>query len=115
MGGGVRNALLGLPAIDLDIASAALPGEVLGLPLPGTAKEINRRLGTLEITLDGVRMEHTTFRRESYGPGGGHAPERVEIGVSMEEDARRRDFSVNALYMEDVYKRQHGDRGGLGS
>ncbi|MBC8538416.1 CCA tRNA nucleotidyltransferase [Christensenellaceae bacterium NSJ-63] len=100
MGGGVRNALLGLPATDLDIASAALPGEVLALPLPGTAKEINRRLGTLEITLDGVRMEHTTFRRESYGPGGGHAPERVEIGVSMEEDARRRDFSVNALYMD---------------
>lgn len=31
---------------------------------------------------------------------GGHAPERVEIGVSMEEDARRRDFSVNALYMD---------------
>ncbi len=100
VGGYVRNALLGFPPADMDLASPVPPDRLLAgaaeLSFPATI--VNRRLGTVELRILGERVEHTTFRRESYAPGGGHEPLEVEIGVSMEEDALRRDFSVNALY-----------------
>ena len=57
------------------------------------------------LEIDGEKIEHTTFRKESYAPGGGHTPNQVWIGATLEEDAQRRDFSVNALYL-DLQKRQ---------
>ena len=99
VGGMVRNSLLGLPASDLDVASAALPEEAAALArsLGFRADLANQRLGTVLIRGKGLHMEHTAFRRESYGPGGGHSPLVVTLGATLEEDARRRDFTVNAL------------------
>ena len=102
VGGCVRNALLGLPAADVDVASAALPEQVLAAAarMGAQAAVVHQTLGTVELYLAGERIEHTAFRRESYAPGGGHAPENVRLGVSLKEDALRRDFSVNALYYD---------------
>ena len=102
VGGCVRGSLLGLPAADVDIASAALPEQVLAAAarMGVQAAVVNRALGTVELYLAGERIEHTAFRRESYAPGGGHAPESVQLGASLKEDALRRDFSVNALYYD---------------
>lgn len=44
-------------------------------------------------------FEHTTWRRDFYPSGGDHRPYRVEFTTDMKEDAKRRDFAVNALYM----------------
>ena len=61
-------------------------------------------LGTIEIRveLDGARhrFEHTTFRRDYYPPGGAHRPYRVEFTEDIREDARRRDFTAGALYLD---------------
>ncbi len=112
VGGYVRNCLLGLPVSDVDIASSALPEEVFAL-LQGICgvQIVNRRLGTVAVFKDGVRMEHTAFRKESYGTGGSHTPEEIEIGVTLEQDALRRDFSVNALYYDILSGQLHDPTG----
>ena len=116
VGGYVRNLLMGLPPADLDIASPLLPeqlkeaAQAVGI---GNAKIVNPRLGTVLLEIGGEKIEHTTFRKESYAPGGGHQPESVTIGVSLQEDALRRDFAVNALYM-DIFSREILDPTGRG-
>lgn len=108
VGGYVRNLLLGLPPADLDIASPLLPQQLMEIAQQngvGSVHLVNPTLGTVLLEINGEKIEHTTFRRESYAPGGGHMPNQVWIGASLEEDAQRRDFSVNALYI-DLQKRQ---------
>lgn len=99
VGGYVRNALLNLEDTDLDICSSLMPEDVFEI-FGEKAKLVNKNLGTVHINIDGEVFEHTTFRSESYGNGGSHKPLEVKIGVSMEEDAKRRDFTMNALYAE---------------
>ncbi len=100
VGGFVRNSILGIGETDIDLASEKLPSEVMSL-FGKNAVLVNKRLGTVHIkSANGSVYEHTTFRRESYPEGGGHSPDSVTIGASMEEDAARRDFSMNALYAD---------------
>lgn len=104
VGGLVRNALLHYPPSDWDICGALLPNEVMDL-LEDTAIAVVPKaveFGTIELHLtgeDGVRriLEYTTFRNDSY-TGSSHRPDRVVFASLLEEDAFRRDFSVNALY-----------------
>ena len=98
VGGAVRNTLMGLPVSDVDLCGAARPDEVQAL-CEGTAITARLRaahFGTVELHLDGHMAEYTTFRRDSYR--GGHQPFAVRFADTIEEDALRRDFSVNALY-----------------
>lgn len=102
VGGAVRNALLGLPASDLDIAGP-LPAERIEAICAENrfpCSVMSAKLGTLHIHLDGMIAEYTPFRAESYARGGAHRPAEVRFGVGMEEDAKRRDFTVNALYCD---------------
>ena len=106
VGGYVRNMALSLSGGDLDVCSRALPEAAArflraeGLTVIEKAPE----LGTIEVHLtQGGRkyaFEHTTFRRDFYPPGGEHRPKRVEFTGDMREDAARRDFTVNALYLD---------------
>ncbi len=99
VGGSVRNSLIGLPVSDTDIASKLLPGQVLEICRGKyDARIVNEKLGTVLIDCEGTPVEHTTFRSESYKRG--HTPQETVLGVSMEKDALRRDFSVNALYCD---------------
>ncbi|WP_245572705.1 CCA tRNA nucleotidyltransferase [Lichenihabitans psoromatis] len=96
VGGAVRNALLGLPAGDIDIATTALPDIVVarakaaGLrPLPtGIAH------GTITVMVGRAGFEVTTLR-EDVETDGRHAI--VRFGRDFTADAQRRDFTVNAL------------------
>lgn len=100
VGGYVRNSLLGIYETDIDLASRLTNNEIKEL-LFGTkyeVKETSKKLGTLVISLGEEKWEHTTFRREEYAPGGDHVPIKVEFIDSVEEDAKRRDFTVNAIY-----------------
>lgn len=102
VGGAVRNAVMGLLASDMDLCGPARPDEVLrlceGTPVRAVARAAH--FGTVELHVadaDGRHMaEYTTFRVDSYR--GGHQPFAVRFASSPEEDALRRDFSVNALY-----------------
>ena len=93
VGGSVRDALLGDPHMDYDIATSAKPDEVLRL-FPRTVP-VGLRFGTVGV-LDRQRRLHevTTFRRD-IETDGRHAV--VQYGVSLEDDLARRDFTINAL------------------
>jgi tRNA nucleotidyltransferase/poly(A) polymerase len=98
VGGTVRNTLMGLPVSDVDLCGAARPDEVQTF-CEGTgisAKLRAAHFGTVELHIGGHMAEYTTFRRDSYR--GGHQPFAVRFADTIEEDALRRDFSVNALY-----------------
>lgn len=100
VGGYVRNVLSDIFSSDIDIASKITTAEIKEL-LAGTeykVKEISRKMGTCVISLGEEKWEHSTFRREEYANDGSHIPEKVEFITSVREDAKRRDFTVNAIY-----------------
>jgi tRNA nucleotidyltransferase (CCA-adding enzyme) len=93
VGGAVRDAILGDPHSDFDIATSARP-EVVQRLFPRTVP-VGIRFGTVAV-LDRARRPHevTTFRKD-VETDGRHAV--VEYGASLEEDLARRDFTINAL------------------
>lgn len=92
VGGAVRDAVLGRPADDWDLATRARPQEVRRLFRRTVPIGIEH--GTVGVLADGVLYEVTTFRRdvETFGR---HAT--VEFAETIEEDLSRRDFTCNAL------------------
>lgn len=102
-GGYVRNSLLDLPAIDIDLCSplTADEAEKLFIKCGFTINARYKRTGTLKISFEKESYEYTAFRTETYDKG--HTPIETKFGASIEEDARRRDFTVNAIYY-DIYK-----------
>ncbi len=105
VGGYVRNLVLGLPGGDYDVCSSAPPDTAAAAARDAGLGVIEKALplGTIELRLKTQNgcdaFEHTTWRRDYYPPGGDHRPYRVEFTQNINEDAQRRDFSVNALYM----------------
>lgn len=105
VGGCVRNALLGVPqSADIDLAADLSTEQVKDAVLRagGVIRGEYPRTQTLLFS-DGnsaVTMEFTSFRRERYAAGGGHSPVAVERTGSLDEDARRRDFTCNAIYYD---------------
>ncbi|MGE3529012.1 MAG: CCA tRNA nucleotidyltransferase, partial [Methyloceanibacter sp.] len=97
VGGAVRNTLLGLPVKEVDLATTALPQQVMTLAAGAGLKAVPTGIehGTVTIIAGGVSFEVTTLRRdvETFGR---HAT--VAFTDNWEEDARRRDFTLNALY-----------------
>ena len=97
VGGCVRNALLGQPVSDLDISTDARPEQTLNLAKQAGLKAIPTGIdhGTITVVADGIPFKITTFRRD-VDTDGRHAV--VDFADTMSEDARRRDFTMNALY-----------------
>ncbi|NUT32360.1 MAG: CCA tRNA nucleotidyltransferase [Hamadaea sp.] len=97
VGGSVRDALLGRLGDDLDFCTDAHPDETLRL-VKGWAEatwETGREFGTIGAFRDGLRLEITTYRAESYD-GVSRNPE-VQYGTSLADDLSRRDFTINAM------------------
>ncbi len=93
VGGAVRDALLGHPNLDWDIATAATPQQVQRLFRRTVPVGID--FGTVGVLDEaGVMHEVTTFRRDVQTDGR-HAV--VEFGASLHEDLARRDFTINAM------------------
>jgi poly(A) polymerase len=99
VGGAVRNTLLGLAVSEVDLATTALPDRVMALAKEAGLKAVPTGIehGTVTVIVDGTPFEVTTLRRdvETYGR---HAT--VAFTEDWEEDARRRDFTLNALYAD---------------
>ena len=97
VGGPVRDALLRRPTKDVDLTTDAPPERTLEI-IRGWADAhwtIGIDFGTVGLRKDGVELEITTYRSESYDPKS-RKPE-VSYGTSLVEDLRRRDFAVNAM------------------
>lgn len=96
VGGAVRNALLGMPIAEIDVATTAVPEEVIKRVTAAGFKHVPTGIehGTVTVIIDRHPFEVTTLRKdvETYGR---HA--RVEFGRDWQADAERRDFTINAL------------------
>ncbi len=93
VGGAVRDALLGHPHLDWDLATAARPQQIRNL-FPRTVP-VGIAFGTIGVLDDaGVMHEVTTFRRD-VKTDGRHA--EVEFGATLDEDLARRDYTINAI------------------
>ncbi len=95
VGGAVRDALLGHPHLDWDLATAATPEQVRALFGHRRTIPVGIEFGTVGV-LDDQKTLHevTTFRRD-VRTDGRHA--EVEFGVSLDDDLARRDFTINAI------------------
>jgi tRNA nucleotidyltransferase/poly(A) polymerase len=93
-GGCVRDRLLGKPPKDYDIATSALPAQVIAL-CPG-ANEVGAHFGVVIAKHGGHHVEIATFRTDgSYRDG--RRPETVTFSTPL-DDAQRRDFTINGLF-----------------
>lgn len=97
VGGCVRNGLLGLPVDDIDIATNARPERVIALATTAGLRVVPTGVdhGTVTIVAGGKPHEVTTFRRDVETDGRRAV---VTFADTIDEDAARRDFTMNALY-----------------
>lgn len=93
-GGCVRDRLFGLAPTDIDIATAATP-DVVREVFP-RARGVGASFGVMLVPGDGCNLEVATFRSD-FAYEDGRRPGRVRYGTA-EEDARRRDFTINGLF-----------------
>jgi len=110
VGGAVRDLALEREPKDADLASAALPEEIERL-FPRT-HAVGRAFGTVVVPCEGLDVQVTTFRAES-GYADARRPSEVRFSTSPEEDARRRDFTCNALYLDPCTDELLDPTGGL--
>lgn len=93
VGGSVRDLLLGRKVKDWDITTSAKPEEIVKI-FPDSY--YNNKFGTVGVKLDSGIIEITTFRKESRYSDSRH-PDKVVFTDSIDEDLKRRDFTINAL------------------
>jgi poly(A) polymerase len=98
VGGAVRNAMMGLPLGDIDLASTLLPDAVTSRARAAGFKAIPTGIehGTVTVVSETIPFEVTTLR-EDVQTYGRHA--EVVFGTDWAKDASRRDFTMNALYL----------------
>jgi poly(A) polymerase len=111
VGGAVRNALLKIPTGDIDIATTALPDEVVRRAKAAGIKCVPTGIehGTVTLVVDAQPFEVTTLREdtETYG-----RKAKVAFGRDWVRDAERRDFTINGLSV-DATGLVHDHVGGL--
>lgn len=99
VGGAVRNALIGEPVADVDVATTCLPEETTRRAQAAGFKAVPTGVehGTVTIVVDGAPFEVTTLRRDVETDGRRAV---VAFGRDFREDALRRDFTINALGLD---------------
>lgn len=98
VGGCVRDSILGRTPSDWDITTSARPDEVKRL----FARTVDTGIkhGTVTVLMDREGFEVTTYRIDGVYEDGRH-PKDVTFTASLEEDLRRRDFTINAMAYND--------------
>ncbi len=97
VGGPVRDAILGRVALDLDFTTSADPDKILKIvkPLASATWDVGREFGTIAAQIGDHKIEITSYRADSYDKGS--RKPTVEFGDNLEDDLKRRDFTVNAM------------------
>lgn len=109
VGGSVRDSLLGLEVFDFDFATDATPEEILKF-LPDV-KDTFAKFGCIKYKGKFGRAEITTFRKEEKYDDFRH-PAKIVFVKSLEEDSKRRDFTINAIY-RDIDGKIYDPTGGI--
>ncbi|MBC2668695.1 CCA tRNA nucleotidyltransferase [Novosphingobium piscinae] len=112
VGGAVRDTLLGLAVKDIDMATPLPPDAVMARLAAAGIRVVPTGIahGTVTAVLAAGPVEITTLRRD-VSTDGRHAT--VAFAAEWEEDAARRDFTINALYADPVTRTVHDWFGGL--
>ena len=108
VGGSVRDELLGKETTDFDFATDATPEDMMKF-LPN-ANDTFAKYGCIKYKGEYGRAEITTFRKEEDYDDFRH-PKKVTFVKSLEEDYKRRDFTINAIYKDvrgKIYDPAHG-------
>ncbi len=101
IGGTSRDYLLKIDVLDFDFVTDATPNDMKKF-LP----EANYRFekyGSVRLKMNGVHVDITTLRKESKYLDNRH-PSEVIFTKKLEEDYIRRDFTINAIYIDENYK-----------
>ena len=97
VGGAVRQALVGRPVHEVDVATTVTPDQTIALSEAAGLKAVPTGIdhGTITVIADGAPYEVTTLRRDVETDG-----RRAVVAYTTDwaEDAARRDFTMNALY-----------------
>ena len=102
VGGAVRDLLLGKIPNDYDIATSATPEDAIAVAKEQgwrTIDRLGKNFGTIIIIVGAMEFEVTTFRGERYDRDS-HRPAEIWKAKNLQEDCRRRDFTVNAMAMD---------------
>jgi poly(A) polymerase len=99
IGGAVRNALLKIPIGDIDIATTAVPEEVIRRAKAAGIKSVPTGIdhGTVTLVVEAEPFEVTTLREDTETFG---RKAKVAFGRDWASDAQRRDFTINALSVD---------------
>ena len=101
VGGSVRDYLLNIPLTDMDAVSDATPEEIkLFLP---EADFTFMKYGSIKYNFHGVKFDITTLRKEKQYSDSRH-PSQIEFVKDLSIDVIRRDFTINAMYLNDKYE-----------
>ncbi len=97
VGGCVRNALMDAPDSDIDLATDTHPDDVMKLAADAGLGAVPTGIehGTVTVVSEGRGFEVTTFRKDVQTDGRRAV---VAYSTNIEDDAKRRDFTMNALY-----------------
>ena len=108
-GGWVRDYLLKHKSDDIDIATSAHPEEVMRLFPRSIA--VGVQFGVVRVRLCGHEFEVATFRSENQYVDG-RRPTSVDLHSSPEEDAQRRDFTINGMFYDPIHHKIYDFVGG---
>lgn len=99
VGGSVRDNLMGIRPSDFDITTSARPEEIEEVFKDFKLITLGKRFGTIGILINEEVIETTTFRSDGNYEDGRH-PDDVKFSDNLEEDLKRRDFTINAMAMD---------------
>lgn len=101
VGGTSRDYLLAKEVLDYDFVTDATPSE-MKLFL-NSADFTFEKYGTVKLHINNERIDITTLRKESAYIDSRH-PSKIEFSKSLKEDYVRRDFTINAIYIDENFK-----------
>lgn len=108
VGGFVRDIFLGSCDAyenDIDVCGDCPPdtfAQIVNSDKKIKVCDANYPLGTLKLIVNRIDIEYTCFRKESYRGDGHHTPSKIIFTDNIKDDARRRDFTINALYLDPI-------------
>lgn len=113
VGGCVRDTLAGKPVDDIDAATVLTPQQVIAACDAARIRTVPTGIahGTVTALLDGGNVEITTLRKDVSTDG---RRATVAFAAEWQEDAARRDFTINALYADPATRAVHDYFGGQG-
>lgn len=112
VGGAVRDTMLGVPVNDIDVATRLEPDAIMARLTAADIRSVRTGIahGTVTAILPGGPVEITTLRRDVSTDG---RRATVAFSQSWQDDAARRDFTINALYADPRTLEVHDWHGGL--